>query len=430
MVANPAGAAPHSWSIAPSPNTYGPLSSHLYGVSCASADSCTAVGYYNNGQTLVEVWNGTSWSIVPSPNVSGSKDNFLLGVSCTSATSCTAVGYYSNGTVDQTLAEAWNGTSWSITPSPNPSGSNDDFLHGVSCTTSASCTAVGDYYNDTQSTEQTLIEAWNGTSWSIVPSPDNSSWNDLHGISCASTASCTAVGQYYNGSDGLTLIEAWNGTSWSIVPSPNVSVSQFSWNVLLGVSCASTTSCTAVGYHNHGRGSAGQTLAETWNGTSWSIVTSPNPPGAQYSLFLRGVSCASTTSCSAVGSYNNGTIHQTLVEAWNGTSWSIVTRPKVSGSQGAVLRGVSCASTTSCTAAGYYNNGTIHQTLVEAWTGTSWSIATSPNPLGPQVTVLRGVSCVSTTSCLAVGYYYNGTIYLTLAEAWNGTSWSIVPSPN
>ena len=78
-------------------------------VSCASSRSCMAVGsYIDLGMTtLVESWNGTKWSIVPSPSNPDSHLAFLNGVSCTSSTSCIAVGFYPKDTgVSKTLVEA------------------------------------------------------------------------------------------------------------------------------------------------------------------------------------------------------------------------------------------------------------------------------------------------------------------------------------
>ena len=93
-------------------------------MTCASATSCFTVGfntdnYTGNPQTLIEQWNGSVWSIVSSPNPSTLKD-YLSGVTCTSATNCFAVGYYFNGTdyAEETLIEQWNGSSWSIVTSP------------------------------------------------------------------------------------------------------------------------------------------------------------------------------------------------------------------------------------------------------------------------------------------------------------------------
>ena len=129
----------------------------LEGVSCTSAWACTAVGT-SNGGTLAEQWNGTAWSIAPSPNGAAGQWNGLFGVSCTSASACTAVGAYDvvDPTVSElTLVEQWNGMTWSIVPSPNTSATQDnDLLKGVSCTSASACTAVG--YDGTSG--QTLVE--------------------------------------------------------------------------------------------------------------------------------------------------------------------------------------------------------------------------------------------------------------------------------
>jgi hypothetical protein len=96
----------------------------------------------------------------------------------------------------------------------------------------------------------TLAESWNGTSWSVVNSPSPSdNLNQLNSVSCVSPVACTAVGYVSTLSGGYrTLIESWNGTSWSVVSSPNIG-SATSPNSLEGVSCTSATACTAVGVH-------------------------------------------------------------------------------------------------------------------------------------------------------------------------------------
>jgi hypothetical protein len=352
------GISTAGWSIVPSPNN-GTGDNGLGAVSCVSASSCTAVGAYRNSsgllQTLVEAWNGTSWSIVPSPN-NGTGDNGLGAVSCVSPSSCTGVGI-GNG-LSQTLVEAWNGTSWSIVPSPN-NGGGYNYLSGVSCVSANSCTAVGTYASNFG--PQTLVEAWDGTSWSIVPSPNNGTNSWLYGVSCVSASSCTAVGFYLNSASySQTLVEAWNGSSWSIVPSPNYGPTYGTGhNALYGVSCVSASSCTAVGING-----VSQTLVEAWDGTSWSIVPSPNNGIGAHALY--GVSCVSASSCAAVGYVNHGSPSpQTMVEAWNGSSWSIVPSAN-NGTSTNFLNGVSCISATSCVAVGVYINSSGHpQTLVE-----------------------------------------------------------------
>ncbi|MDQ1455030.1 MAG: hypothetical protein QOH28_650 [Actinomycetota bacterium] len=343
---------------------------------------------------------------VASPNPSGTTDSVLNDVSCTSSTNCFAVGYSGSGT----LIERWNGISWAIVPSPNPPGA----LYDVSCTSATNCFAVG------SSASGTLVERWNGTSWAIVPSPKptGTGGSELYGVSCTSSTNCFAVGDYGNISGAIdTLVEHWNGTSWAIVPSPSPIPPIVPWkSILYGVSCTSTTSCFAVGSVGHEPGPF-DPLVERWDGTSWAVVPSPSPGtiiGAPNSA-LYGVSCTSTTSCFAVG-YSYDFIQDTgavgaFIERWNGTSWAIVPSPYPTGLPENTLTGVSCTSTTTCFAVGSFTKkiGGHSVTLVERWNGTSWEIVPSANPARGD-NALNGVSCTGNRSCFAVGYSSEGTL--------------------
>jgi len=190
-------------------------------------------------------------------------------------------------------------------------------------------------------------------------------------------------------------------TRWAIQATPNPSGAMFpSFN---DVSCASATSCTAVGVYTTGSGIS-RTLAEHWNGSKWAIQTTPDPSGAVLSVFY-DVSCASAASCTAVGRYDaSDNAELTLAERWNGSKWAIQATP--SGPTDAELTGVSCISATSCTAAGFYStsSGTL-LTLAEHWNGTTWSIQAALNPSGSPDAQLEGISCTSATSCTAAGLY-------------------------
>jgi hypothetical protein len=387
------------------------------GVSCTSASACTAVGNNGNDDSLAERWNGSTWSIQATPDVRGDLPTILDSVSCSSATRCTATGHYYPSAVTAPVAEQWNGTAWSVQQVPNPQPQFEAALPGVSCSPAGTCIAAG--YDAVA-----LAEAWNGTSWSVqrISTPPGATSSDLTGVSCTSASACMAVGTYRPdviGGDEATLAEAWNGTSWSIQPTP-ASPNAFGDGFLTGVSCTSATFCVAVGYYFSRAGVS--TLAEVWNGTSWSLQPTPDQPGADES-FLLGVSCSSNTACTAVGYYETSTTRFTqftLAEAWNGTSWSIQPTPKQQTAVSKVLRAVSCVSAHACTAVG--NVG--YETLAEAWNGTSWSKQPTPHPEhGPDT--LLGVTCRLASACIAVGSTYDGR----LAETWNGTSWSIQPVP-
>ena len=240
-----------------------------------------------------------TWSIEPSPNVPKRlQTDSLRSVSCVSRASCIAVGYYSKATggKDHTLVEAWNGSAWSIVRSPNTRAGLENYLISVSCTSASSCVAVGG--SGKGRLTMTLIEVWNGSEWSIVSSPDvlGAESSDLNSVSCTAS-SCVAAGiSEPRKGPPQPLIESWNGSVWSIVPTPTLL--NGGTGALLGVSCSKPTACVAVGTADTSGSS--QTLVESWNGSTWSVVPSPNFPDGQVSI-LDGVSCSRPRACMAVG---------------------------------------------------------------------------------------------------------------------------------
>ncbi len=179
-------------------------------------------------------------------------------------------------------------------------------LYGISCTSANSCVAVG---TALRGGPKTLVETWNGSTWSVASSPDPGPFSDLNGVSCTAADNCTAVGEYESaGNADQTLIESWNGSTWSVVPSPNAS-GQFI-QTLQSVSCVSVSACIATG-------SYGLPIVEAWDGTDWSMVTTPKLPGRLPDGILSSVSCVSATTCIAAGYRNSGFREQnerTLVE--------------------------------------------------------------------------------------------------------------------
>ena len=335
----------------------------LTDVACSSVRDCTAVGYYyraSNVQTLIERWNGSKWSVTPSPNTNELLDNDLSGIACVSARSCTAVGYHYDGHAQEPLVERWNGVKWSIVRSASGVGASGAFLSAVSCRSPVDCTAVGTARDTTAN--KPLIEHWNGAAWSIEPAPSiGRTLNGyLTGVSCISSKSCTAVGRYFTGLSFQTLVEVRKGTAWSIVRSPAVSAGTNS--ELDAVSCSSVSDCTAVGHVTTTRGT--RTLIEHGGGSRWSIVTSPNAGGVNDDNYLSAVSCPIATACTAVGRYFTGVSFLTLIEQWSGSGWSVTPSPNVNVNKTNYLTGVSCLSPSTCTAVGYFDV-TTNQPLIE-----------------------------------------------------------------
>jgi hypothetical protein len=428
-----------TWNVQPSavPRGGRATGSGLLAVSCRSSKSCTAVGEEPSSSafdaTLGEVWNGSKWKITPTPR-GGDSVSILQGVSClSSSAACMAVGWSAPVDFDfgPTLAEQWNGISWKLRVTPNITGALPAVLNGISCASSKVCITVGETSN-ASGTDVPLAESWNGSTWKItlMPNPAGSADTNLNAVSCTSSTSCIAVGLYVNGSNGsgvgLTLAEAWNGKVWRIQTAPKVAASTNS--ELDAVSCASASACTAVGDTHNGNGDE-VTLAELWNGKKWKVEASPHPAGATSSV-LSGVSCPSSTKCLAVGnSFSLSTESvATLAEAWNGRSWTIKPTPISKGSGDSVLTAVSCTSSTACAAVGHSNE----VALAERYNGNAWTIQSIPNPsqVNPDVT-LSGVSCSSPKSCEAVGDYFISTsVSVILSEKWNGTTWAVQSTPN
>jgi hypothetical protein len=282
-----------------------------------------------------------------------------------------------------------------VIPSPNV-GTSANQLNGTAAGAANDVWAVGSSTTPS-GVFQTLVEHWNGTSWSVVPSPNvGTLGNSLNAVAAVSATDIWAVGS--TSGAGQTLTEHWNGASWSVVPSPNAG--NFT-NVLTSVAVVSPTDIWAVGYSTSCSGACGQqqTLAEHWNGTSWSVVPSPNVDPSLNAL--NAVAVVAGTSVWAVGSSGGVTNPgQTLVEHWNGTSWSVVSSPNV-GTSTNVLGAVAVVAANDIWAVGF-STLSFFETLTEHWNGTSWQVVKSLD-IGTQGNILAGAAAIAATDVWAVG---------------------------
>ena len=285
------------WVGEPTPAT-GPsiagIGSELNGVSCPSTSFCIAVGSTNSkrGWTLVDRWDGARWTSLPHPRAP--RFTGLNGVSCPSIRFCIAVGGPDDGDDGPAVADRWNGKSWTRLRVPAPAGSTSAPLSGVSCLTATDCIAVGSWYSARTEDGGPLAERWNGSRWSIQPTPAADPTSRLASVSCRSASFCVAVGGPDPGGTGVSLAERWNGTTWTAMPFPKLGKTS-----LEGVSCRSPSDCTAVG-------TRGRPLAVHWNGGAWTIQPTERPPQPPLATMgwwvdLTGVSCTSLGTCRAVG---------------------------------------------------------------------------------------------------------------------------------
>lgn len=139
----------------------------------------------------------------------GDHTDTLSSVAAVSASNVWAFGSYYDGATNRTLIEHWDGSRWSVVPSPNPWGgrqNSNDRLDGVAAVSASDVWAVGTYFNGVN--DHTLTVHWDGSSWSYVPSANaNENINYLSSVAATSASNVWAVGEYFNGSQLQTLTE-------------------------------------------------------------------------------------------------------------------------------------------------------------------------------------------------------------------------------
>lgn len=290
----------------------------LVGVTAPSADDVWAVGGTDwfSPQTLAEHWNGQSWTPVATPSLADG--GFFNSIAATSADNAWAVGGIGPGpgvgTANVPLIEHWNGQSWSLAQYPAPAGGQ---LRAVAATSGSNVWAVG--WIGSGPATRTLIEHWNGTRWRQIASHAPGGFGTLQGIAATGPDNAWAVGYTQSGPGGSyqSLTLHWNGYRWSVVPSPNPT----GQTDLIAVAAASPQDAWAVGYTNPNVCSNGGpqcgTAAFHWNGSSWAAVPSANPPAGYLNAF-EDVVIISADNVWAVGTTDWAS---TLIEHWNGSTW-------------------------------------------------------------------------------------------------------------
>jgi hypothetical protein len=321
---------------------------------------------------------GLGWDLVPSP------DGMLLDVAVVAANDIWATG--KTDIPGLALTMHWDGTTWTNVPGPNPGWSAT--ASGVAALATNDVWTVGSYDN------HSMITHWDSTGWIIVPSPDIGPYGTfLKGVAAVGPNDIWAVGQHYinTNTNYQTAVLHWDGTGWSVVPSPsNGTNSSFT-----RIAARTANDIWAVGYDDGG-GTSYQTLAEHWDGTSWTIV--PTPPNGM----LNDVAAVGANDVWAVGSTGNN-YTATLILHWDGTNWTIVPSPNL-GSQRNWLNGIEAITANDIWVVGGYNNGTSDQTLALHWDGANWTVVPSPNP--NVYNYLNGVAAVTANDVWAVGYSY------------------------
>ncbi len=328
--------------------------------------------------TTTPVPAATPFTVVPSQNIGTTDDNQFNAVAVIAPTDVWAVGHFvaTAGSPNlQSIIEHFNGVSWSLVPNPNPHDTNR--LDGISADSASDVWAVGSSSTTVgvTYTQFPLVEHFNGVSWSEVSVVNPGTQIVLRGVAALSPTNVWIVG-FTDNMNTAPVIEHFDGTAWSIVPSPNPGVAG---SILAAITAVSPTDIWAVG-SNFSKGYVAQpALIEHWDGTRWSVVATPSGGAGN----LLGVSASSSTDVWAVG---NAGINQ-MIEHWNGASWSVVTAPAPDDTS---LNAVTALGPNDAWAVGTGHFSGSPMALLEHWDGSAWSVASSP--LGAEHGDLNGVA--------------------------------------
>ena len=327
---------------------------------------------------------------------------------------------------------------WTIINVP-PTGQNAILL-GVSAPSDTTAWAVGNSGGapNTGLGSHALVDQWNGSAWSQASLPALTGTVSLQAVSASGANDAWAVGsqrpQRYTFNP---LALHWNGSTWSTSTSIGTAVPGDTY--LVGTADISATDAYAIGDNTP---AASGELAH-WNGTAWSAVSYPLPTNTGYPNTLNAISADGPNDVWIIGSYmiqvsQTNLRYETFSDHWNGSTWSVVPMPLVSGSDNLLayeFSSVDAISPTNVWAVGGSGDhviglgGTPSNTLIEHWNGTAWSIVPSPSPGSNGA--LTGVTESSPGNLWAVGYNTpSGTGAQTLTLNWNGAAWVTVPSPN
>lgn len=174
---------------------------------------------------LVERFDGSSWKLFGGPESTGS---VLNGISAAGPRDVWAVGSTGGTSGQVTLAARWTGGR-AFDPVPTPNANANNSLKAVAAIAPDDVWAVGSSIKsafDGISQYRTLVEHWDGASWTIVPSPNHGSGsNELTGVAALGRGNVYAVGYRLETVAGIpvakTLVLHLTGGRWLEVPSPN-----------------------------------------------------------------------------------------------------------------------------------------------------------------------------------------------------------------
>jgi hypothetical protein len=314
-------------------------------------------------------------------------------VSCPRVHDCFAVGTNPwPGSGAPFVAHLAHGT-WSFARPPWPTAGRYGQLDAIDCSSTSVCVAVGSSRGAKGGHQQDLSLRLSHGRWHLQTfAAPQRSVDTMKDVSCPGPSRCVAVAEGPHGGRAFAYSLARGRWTRTTVARPAGEPADTRL-ALSGVSCASTTHCVAVGSDSH----TGNPVTATLSAGSWTASPLPVPENGADSLSygVARISCATTSSCVAVGDRENR--HGVLapfVSTLRGGVWTFSTLPRLTAGNGN-LADVDCPGSHRCFAIG--NQGT--RVLTEGLYAGSWRGAVHKTQ---PATSWNDLSCTSKT-CEAVG---------------------------
>lgn len=397
-------------------------------IACPKVGGCVVLGEYptNTGESedFIATQSARTWSAVRAPLPAGGVEAANLGpftLGCTGVGDCVGTSLYVTATaVLPDLLEELNG-HWTARAMPLPGNADRTRLPTIvamSCPARGYCVIAGDYVT-TKGGSEPLLVTEEGSAFVAAEAPLPGRSNRaaaLTGVGCSADTSCLAVGYVVNSaghreplsvSDNAGVLRA----ATVALPAGAAGSPQAE---LDSVSCGRSAACVAVGsYVGPKSGRLG--VIETEASGRWTTATMPSPAGADATSpapQFGGIVCKVGNYCMAVGRYTSSSGKpQGLALLEQAGRWSASMLPGTLDT-GVAPVAVSCVSDTSCAAVGGYSPATGPVTgragYVVLRSGTSLSGSTAPQPSNGSRTPdeqLGYVSCPWIATCTASGTY-------------------------
>jgi hypothetical protein len=402
----------------------------LTSISCSSPGNCSAGGYYTLPSAAYEafvadetggVW-GNAEEVPGSATIGTGYYAAVSALSCSSAGNCSAGGSYTSTAahyqafVVNEVGGTW-GDAAAVASLPTLNAGNSANVDSLSCPSNGNCSAGGGYKDSSGHVQLYVVDETGGTWGDAAEVPGSATLNaggsaTLSAISCASAGNCSAVGSYKDssGHTQVYVVGESSGTWGDTAEVPGTATLNAGGMAnLYSVSCASAGNCSAGGYYDDSSGKIDAFVADE-NGGSWGsaeVVPGSATLAAGGLASLTSISCPSAGNCSAGGYYADASGNsQVFVVNEAGGTWGnageVPGSATLNADGSAEVTSVSCSSAGSCSAGGYYKDGSAHlQAFVVDYTPsptvTGLSPASGPAHGGTVVTV-SGTNFAGTTA--------------------------------